>query len=335
MTHEVDGLDEVLSRAAGDEALDPTLQPVFDTLQRLRTTPERDPHQVAAGRQAFLDRAAVLPVPQPSFLRHKSGTHDGRKELRPMSALAGLLVALALLFGGGGATALAAQDAMPTDWLYPVKLATENVQLTLAGGPAETMELLGNWIDRRLWEMEQLTLAGEVVPLEPARRLQSQLGLAMQTASQFGDPALAQVMQRLQVQLETRLQTMQRLRQADPHGAALQSAEQALIQTQAEIQGALQDPAAFRTRFGAGRPSDAPRQPSVAPGQPEAGPAVSPSMAGPGDEQGQDAPAGSGPGDGSCQRFTQVPDGTDCPTCTPNLWLTPGPHGNGQGAGGH
>ena len=58
MTHDVDGLDEVLRRAAGQEALDPSLPPVFHYLHRLRTTPERDPQQVAAGRRAFLDRAA-------------------------------------------------------------------------------------------------------------------------------------------------------------------------------------------------------------------------------------------------------------------------------------
>ena len=251
-----------------------------------------------------------------------------------MSAIAGLLMAVALLFGGGGATALAAQEAMPTDWLYPVKLATEDVQLTLAGDPAEEVELLDNWLDRRIQEMEQLTLSGAVVPPEAAQRLQSQLGLAMQTASQFGDPELTQVMQQLQIRLETRLQTMQRLRQADPNGAALQSAEQAMLRTRTQIQGALQDPAAFRTRFGAGRPSDAPPQPSVLPGPSEATPAGESPMVAPGAGQGPGAPGGSGPGDGSCLLCTPVPDGTICPTCTPNLWLTPGPHGNGQGAGG-
>ena len=334
MTRDADGLDDSLRRAAGDEALDPRLQPVFHRLERLRTTPERNPQQVAAGRQAFLDRAAVPPVSQGSLSRQKSGHRDGRKELRPMSALAGLLVALALLFGGGGATALAAQDAMPTDWLYPFKLATEDVQLTLADGPAEQMELLGSWIDRRLQEMEQLTHSGEVVPLEAAHRLERQLGLALQTASQIGDPERVQAMLRLHVQLEAHLQTMQRLRLADPNGAALQSAEQAMIRTRAQIQGALQNPAAFRTRYGAGRPSDAPLQPSVPPAQSGASPTSEPSMAAPGAGQGPGAPGGNGPGDGDCLLCTPVPDGTVCPTCTPNLWLTPGPHGNGQGGGG-
>jgi hypothetical protein len=330
MTHDVDGPDQSLRRAAGDEALDPSLQPVFHHLQRLRTTPERDPQQAAARRQVFLAQAAVPPVPQPALSRHKNGNRDGRKELRPMSALAGLLVALALLFGGGGVTALAAQDAMPTDWLYPVKLATEDVQFTLAGGPAEQMDLLGNWIDRRLQEMDQLARSGEAVPLEAAQRLERQLGQALQTASQFGDPELTQVMQRLQVQLETRLQTMQRLRQADPNGAALRSAEQAMIQAKAQVEGALQDPVIFRERLGTGRPETAPDQPEIAPGIGEgAGQGPNPDAG-----QGPGAPVGNEPGDGSCQLCTQVPDGTVCPTCTPNLWLTPGPHGNGQGAGG-
>lgn len=289
-----------------------------------------------------------------------------------MSTIAGLLVALALLFGGGGATALAAQDAMPTDWLYPVKLATEDVQLTLAGDPAEQMELLGTWIDRRLQEMEQLTLSGEVVPLKAAQRLQSQLGLALQTASQFGDPELTQVMLRLQVQLETRLQTMQQLRQADPNGAALQSGEQAMIRAKAQVEGALQDPVIFRERLGAGRPEAAPDQPEIAPGSGEGtGQGPNPD-AGQGGGQGVGPQEGSGTGSAGCQcaaqsdgtmlcaaacfqvgqasnyqngygpgtpacECTPQADGSKiCPsTCLPYLlqWATPGPNGYGPGTG--
>jgi hypothetical protein len=372
MTHDGDGLDEPLRGASGDEALDPSLQPVFHHLQRLRTTPERDPQQAAAGRHAFLERAAVPPVPPASLSRHKNGNRDGQKELRPMSALAGLLVALALFFGGGGATALAAQEAMPTDWLYPVKLATEDVRLTLAGGPDEQMELLGNWIDRRLQEMEQLTLSGEVVPLEAAQRLQSQLGLALQTASQFGDPELTQVMQRLQIRLETRLQTMQRLRQADPTGAALQSAEQAMIQAKTQVEGALANPVIFRERLGAGRTDAAPDQPEIASGSGEGtGQGPNPD-AGQGGGQGVGPQGGIGPGptgclcaaqsDGSllcaaacfqpgqasgsqdgygpgtpqCECTPQTDGSRICPsTCLPYLyqWATPGPNGYGPGTG--
>lgn len=248
-----------------------------------------------------------------------------------MSALAGLLVALALLFGGSGATALAAQDALPNEWLYPVKLATEELQLGLTTEPAIRVALLEDWADRRVLEMEQLALAGEGIPLEAAIRLQTQLTEALRIAAQLQDPELTPLLERLQTRLEIHLRTMEQLRVADPNGEALQTAEQAMTRTRAEIQGALEDPAAFRVRHGAGRPADAPTQPSIVPGDPD----VVPGGGGQGAGQGAGSQGGFGPGDATCGTCTPQADGEACPTCTPILWATPGPHGKGPGPGGN
>lgn len=253
-----------------------------------------------------------------------------------MSALAGLLVALALLFGGGGATALAAQDALPNDWLYPVKLATEDLQLGLTTDPSQQVALLEDWADRRVQEMEQTAQSGEGVPVGTALRLQTHLSEALRLAAQLQDPELVPLLQRLQTRLETQLRTMEQLRIADPAGAALQTAEQAMTQARAEVQGALEDPATFRVRHGAGRPVDAPEQPAVVPGQPVDEPSGQDAGATSGQGAGQgDGPGGYGPGDGTCTVCTPQADGTLCPTCTPLLWTTPGPHGSGPGPGGN
>jgi hypothetical protein len=253
-----------------------------------------------------------------------------------MSALAGLLVALALLFGGGGATALAAQDALPNDWLYPVKLAAEEIQLGLTNEPSQQVTLLEGWADRRVLEMEQIAQSGEGVPLETALRLHTQLSEALRLAAQLQDPELVPMLQRLQARLETHLRTLEQLRIADPAGAALQTAEQAITQTRAEVQGALDDPATFRARHGAGRPADAPQQPLVVPGRTDLAPSGQDAGQGTGQGSGQlDGPGGYGPGDGTCGLCTPEADETLCPTCTPQLWTTPGPHGNGPGPGGN
>jgi hypothetical protein len=342
-----DDLDLALRRLAQRAPGDPALQPYAEALRRLealRSTPERDAQSALAGRQAFLDHAAAAPVSRPAIFRHTGRSSDGRKELRPMSALAGLLVALALLFGGGGATALAAQDALPTDWLYPVKLATEGLQLGLTTNPSQQVTLLGDWADRRVQEMEQIAQSGAGVPMATALRLQTQLNEALRLAAQLQDPELAPMLQQLQTRLEIQLRTMEQLRIADPTGAALRTAEQAMTQTRAEVQGALEDPATFRVRHGAGRPADAPVQPGVVPGEP---PVSTPAAGGqdggqqtgqgavPAAGEGTSAPGGYGPGDGTCALCTPRADGTLCPTCTPLLWTTPGPHGNGPGPRGN
>jgi len=336
MTRPEDELDLALRRLAEGASGDPALQPHAESLRRLealRPTPERDAQATLARRHAFLDLAASAPVSRRAFFRHTVRSSDGRKELRPMSALAGLLMALALLFGGSGATALAAQDALPNEWLYPVKLATEELQLGLTAEPSQQIALLEDWADRRVQEMEQIAQSGEGVPVETALRLQTQLSEALRLAAQLQDPELVPVLQRLQTRLGIHLRTVEQLRVADPNGAALQTAEQAMTRTRAEIRDALDDPSGFRVRHGAGRPPDAPEQPAVIPGQPGGEP--SGQGAGQSDGKGAGSPGGYGPGDGTCDTCTPQADGEACPTCTPILWTTPGPHGKGPGPGGN
>lgn len=342
MTQDPDPIDEAARRAAdsGDrEFTHPAYAPGLRRLEELRPTPERDPAQAAAGRRAFLDQAAAMPVSQASLPRHRSETRDGRKEPRPMSALVGLLMALVMLFGGGGLTALAAQQAQPDDLLYPVKLAAEDVRYGLTTDPAHQVGLLEAMAERRFQEMEQLASAGEVIPLEAALRLEEHFGLALQAAAQIGDPELTRLLERLQTRLETQLQTMQQLRLADPSGAALRTAEQAMIQTQARIQAAIDDPAAFRQRMGAGRPADAPEQPDVVPGDPNSAPgdgggaAPGPNPdAGQSNGQGVGQPNGGGQASGTCECAAQGDGAFICTAACLQMGTGSGPQG-GYGPG--
>ena len=55
-----------------------------------------------------------------------------------------LVLVLAVMFGGAGVTAAAAQSSLPNEALYPVKLLVEEVQLSLA--PSPTRRSMCNWI---------------------------------------------------------------------------------------------------------------------------------------------------------------------------------------------
>jgi len=82
--------------------------------------------------------------------------------LRFRPAAVALLCVFALLLGTFG-TVLAAQDSMPTDFLYPVKRASEEVWLVVvpaADRPTVALELAL----RRMEEVEYLLDAGEPVP---------------------------------------------------------------------------------------------------------------------------------------------------------------------------
>lgn len=75
-------------------------------------------------------------------------------------ALAFLLIIL-LLMGTTGAT-FASQNALPGNALYPVKLATEKVRLTIAADPTEKTRLHLAFASRRLQELQEIT-GGETV----------------------------------------------------------------------------------------------------------------------------------------------------------------------------
>ena len=66
-----------------------------------------------------------------------------------------LVIVLALSAAGGG-VAYAAQDSLPGDTLYPVKISTEQVIMALPGDDVAKAERALNFAERRVQEMEEL-----------------------------------------------------------------------------------------------------------------------------------------------------------------------------------
>ena len=225
-----------------------------------------------------------------------------------MTTLFTVLLALALAFGGVGATAHAAQGSLPTDSLYPVKLFLEDARLALTTDPQAELDLLVILASQRAAEMAALAGEGQPVPSQVALRLREHLQLALARAAELDDPALLAALEQIRLMTETQLQVMQQIRQGEPAQAddALRQAEQTLTQTRTMAEGGLADPITFRLRLGTNRPETAPDQPAVTP------PAIG---------DGTPEPDGFGPGDGTCD------------DCTPQA--TPfGPNGPGNGPNG-
>ena len=100
---------------ANDE-LDPRLAELLD---ELKSVPERDPRAAMRGKNKFLAEAVSLSESR----RHSGWTtiFQIKKEKFAMNLIVSALVIAGLLFGGN-ATVAAAQDDLPTDALYQVKL---------------------------------------------------------------------------------------------------------------------------------------------------------------------------------------------------------------------
>jgi len=174
-------------------------------LHGLDKVPSRSPDRAQRARADFLDRAHLLATalgdtrsPAPS-----SDSSKQRKGIRPMiPAIASLLLALGLVLGGGGA-AFAAQDALPNEPLYPVKLLAEDAQVTITTEADARAALLLQYADRRIAELGML---GQAAPdqIEPVvARFEEQLNSALRLAAEASDSELAlRILARIQAQLE-------------------------------------------------------------------------------------------------------------------------------------
>lgn len=334
-----------------DEEMDPRLA---NMLEQLRPVPDRDADRAAVGRANYLSEVKVL-AQRKSLSLPVSGTLSQRlkgwinsirtslqrKERFPMlTTLTTLVVAVALLFGGAGATVYAAQDSMPVDFLYPVKTLSETVQLDLAANAQNQLELALKFANRRAVEATTLAVRGEPVPEEVALRSQQEMGLAFQIAAGLEDTPMQRALEQIQANIQMQEQTMARLQQqnpgiADPVLAQLQNRlrEQARL---AEL--GLGDPQNFRMQIrqqmqsGPGGPANISTEPpgtggGLGPGPgpytgtqmcPECTPALNGSGPGPGpmnsgttSEPGSgNGSPGMGPGPGDCQECTPMQDGS-------------------------
>ncbi len=168
-----------------------------------------------------------------------------------------LVLALTVILGGAGVAASAAQGSLPNEALYPIKLLMEEVQLSLAATPDAQIDAYLEQAQQRVDEMAQLTNRGTGIPADVPARLQAQLQAALQIAAQLDDLHLQAALDRLQLRTQDQLREMDRLHLAE--------ATQVLTQVRETAQLGLMSPRQFRARVGAGRPFEAPPQPSITP----------------------------------------------------------------------
>jgi len=149
-----------------------------------------------------------------------------------------LRIGLALTFAlvGTVTTALAAQDSLPQQALYPVKLVTEDLRLAMTKDPQQEFDLLVGFAGERTREMATLAQGGQDVPLDIALRLEQHLRLALEEASRLQSPELNLALERILLMAQAQLQILKGA-QPQPDGnvmaepaPALQMAEQSWTQ---------------------------------------------------------------------------------------------------------
>lgn len=159
-----ESIDAVLSRYPEHaEALAPLLETAALSLHAYSYTEPASRAGMTRGRQRFLSEAARR--------AEKHQTREPRDRwpalLRPVSRWAVAVAALLVLLLAAGTTAVVASaDSLPGSPLYPVKIAAEEVQLTLTHGPAPRARLHMARAERRKRELDALLARQEPVRVD-------------------------------------------------------------------------------------------------------------------------------------------------------------------------
>jgi hypothetical protein len=241
---------------ANDE-LDPRLAELLDGL---KSVPERDSRAAMRGKNKFLAEAVSLSESR-RHSRWKTIFH--LKEKFAMNIIVSVLVVAGLLFGSG-ATVAAAQDALPTDALYQVKLMSEDAQLWLNGDPAVEVELLMQQAQTRTQEMAAMSAEGVTPPEALLTRTQDRIHQALEVTATLDETEVIDALLQIRDQLHTQDRLLDQLQDG-----SCTDCEPALEQTRDMIRDQLRlvedglaDPAGFihRHRNQNGMPTPEPTE---------------------------------------------------------------------------
>ena len=228
--------------------IDPKLTEKLDTL---RDVPARDPRLATQGRAVFLSQAVSIrsrAVSVSPLLRLNKWFDQLKplKEKKTMTTFASTLAIVALVFGGGAGTVYAAQDALPNDTLYPLKLYSEEFRMNMAGEPEEVFQLALQLAQRRGDEIEELILEGEEPTEENMLHLAQQTQLAVKLAGELDGEAKLKVQNMIQSQMQRMLQL-----QEDTSAECVKLLEQtrAALQIQLRFVGGVEEPPQTQTQF--------------------------------------------------------------------------------------
>lgn len=217
---------------------------VGERLEEIKTIPARDPMLANRARAQFLARAVSAGNAQ----RHKGWNSIFRKEQFAMNMIVSILVVASLLLGGG-ATVNAAQNDLPDEPLYAVKLWSEDIHLQFQGNQETKVERLMEMAQTRIQEMAQLTAEGKPIPDSVRQRLERHLQQALQICTSMDDAVLDRTLLQVRDHLQKQDQEMDRLQLHTQSQDTLQLLTQTRTMLQERlhlVEGGLLDHEMFR-----------------------------------------------------------------------------------------
>ena len=221
-------------------------------LKKIEAVPQRRQSSAEQGRAAFLRQAsaikAALPARPPAATPLRPSALQ-RRWLFGLSPLLTILLVAAVILASTSTTVYAAQTSAPGHFLYPVKIASEDVRLSLASSSTDKVGMDIEFANRRLQEISSLAQNEKGVPVAVSTRWGQHLDDIFEHAGQMDDTQLEQVMNQLHSGLSQQLQTTDQLISARPEDAQLARLHNEIYASIKLVESGLANPAAFRQQI--------------------------------------------------------------------------------------
>lgn len=255
--------------------------PLLDQLQVLKEQPRRDPKAAAQARSAYLSQVSDLiqeHARDQSKVAQKVGLPESIARTlqaafsprRPVYALAWLALLVVFLFAAGGISVAAAQNSLPGETLYPVKVFSEGVQHWLRPAPQQQVRLALEFANRRVEEMISLDAEGEPIPPDVPASLEVEVKTALVEAGRLPETQMQTALQQISETFEHQQRAIERILSGFGTNPAseVQAAYRTLQSSGQIARTGAADPAWFRQQADSGftEPLVSP-QPEAMPGQ--------------------------------------------------------------------
>jgi hypothetical protein len=172
----------------------------------------QNPEKYRERKALFLHQAEELrktlpetPVQTAPNWKQRLGAFLSLKKIAPLPILSpviSILLVLALFFSGTGITIAAAQNSQPDQFLYDIKLLSEEIRLEITSNPLTKIQLMLEYANRRAEEINTLIQAGNLPPESVLIRYQTQLEQALQFAASLSEEQLNQVYSLILIRLQ-------------------------------------------------------------------------------------------------------------------------------------
>ncbi|MEW6180742.1 MAG: DUF5667 domain-containing protein, partial [Chloroflexota bacterium] len=241
-------------------------------LEILQDVPPRNIQRAEETRAAFLESAKQMAATVSQSSKRRPITKGiwtpfifriGKERSIMVNPILALVLVLSLVFGGGGATVAAAQNSLPDQPLYGLKLWSEDARMSLTSQPESGWQVAMQFAERRVAEIRAMIEAGKQPDEALQLRYEAQLEQALRLAQNLPDEQTLRALEQIRERLRLQEQQMSQL----PANQAVVAQTRKMIQQRLQwVENGLQEPQQFRQRLQQGLPPQ-----EVPPAQPGKG----------------------------------------------------------------